>query len=128
MTRKIVYWGSTALTSLALIAALSYLTGSEQAVSGFTKAGYPQHLRLVLGVAKPLAGLILLLPGLALVKEWAYTGAAITWVMATIAHYSAGDGVQVWSMPLTLLILLLVSYATRPPDRRLAMLRPAGFE
>jgi hypothetical protein len=106
-----------------MLAELSYLTGSEQVVSGFAKAGYPQHLRIVLGILKPAAAVALLLPGLALLKEWAYAGAAFTWVMATISHYSAGDGVQVWSMPLTLLVLLIVSYVTRPASRRLMPLR-----
>src|SRR5918992_5995373 len=100
MGRKIAYWGSTAIASLMLLFALSYLTGNEQVVSGFAKAGYPQHLRIVLGIAKPAAAIVLLLPGLALVKEWAYAGVGFAWVMASISHYSAGDGVQVWSVPL----------------------------
>jgi hypothetical protein len=121
MVRKIVYWVSTAIVSAMLLFALIYLTGSEQVVSGFAKAGYPQHLRIVLGMAKPMAAIVLLLPGVALLKEWAYAGATITWSMAVIAHYSAGDGVQVWSVPLTLLVLLIVSYVTRPPSRRLIL-------
>jgi|SRR5262245_6624713 hypothetical protein len=119
MVRKIVYWTSTAIVALMLLSALSYLTGNPQVVSGFTKAGYPQHLRIVLGIAKPAAAILLLLPGFALLKEWAYAGAAFAWVMALVAHYSAGDGVQVWSMPLGLLGLLIVSYLTRPASRRL---------
>jgi hypothetical protein len=119
MIRKIVYWGSTGIVGLMLLFSLSYLTGSEQVVSGFAKAGYPQHLRIVLGVAKPAAAIVLLMPGFVLLKEWAYAGAAITWAMAIIAHYSSGDGAQVWSVPLVLLLLLIVSYVTRPASRRL---------
>lgn len=119
MLRKIAYWGSTALVSVMLLFALSYLTGSEQVVSGFAKAGYPQQLRIVLGIAKPAAALVLLLPGLGLLKEWAYAGAAFALAMAFITHYTAGDGPQVWSMPLVLLALLIVSYVTRPASRRL---------
>jgi hypothetical protein len=63
MPRKIGYWISTAILALALLGSLTYLTGSEQVVSGFAKAGYPQHLRIVLGVAKPAAAIVLLLPG-----------------------------------------------------------------
>jgi hypothetical protein len=120
MARKIVYWTCTAIVSLMLLFALTYLTGSPQVVEGFTKAGYPPHLRIALGIAKPAAAIVLLLPGLALLKEWAYAGASFTWIMALIAHYLAGDGVQVWGIPLTLLILLIVSYFTRPAGRRLA--------
>jgi hypothetical protein len=60
------------------------------------------------------------LPGFALLKEWAYVGAAFAWVMAIVAHYSAGDGVQISSIPLVLLVLLVVSYVTWPASRRLA--------
>lgn len=120
MGRKLVYWGSTAIVSLMLLFALSYLTGNQGVVSGFQKAGYPQHLRIVLGILKPVAAIVLLLPGVPLLKEWAYVGAGFTWMMATIAHYSSGDGAQVWSIPLMLLILLLVSYFTRPASRRLS--------
>ena len=64
MVRKIAYWSSTTIVAVMLLFALSYLTGSEQVVSGFAKAGYPQHFRIVLGIAKPAAAIVLLLPGL----------------------------------------------------------------
>jgi hypothetical protein len=123
MIRKIAYWGSTTIVGVMLLFALSYLTGSEQVVSGFAKTGYPQQLRIVLGIAKPAAAVVLLLPGLALLKEWAYAGATFALVMAFITHYTGGDGVQMWSMPLGLLALLAVSYVTRPASRRLMPLR-----
>jgi DoxX-like protein len=118
MGRKVAYWGSTALVGVALLGALSYLTGNEQVVSGFAKAGYPQHLRIVLGLAKPAAAIVLLIPGLPLLKEWAYAGATFTWIMASLSAYVNGE--QVWPVPLALLVLLGVSYFTRPPSRRLA--------
>ena len=126
MIRKIVYWSSTVLVSAMLLMSLTYLTGSEQVVSGFTRAGYPQHLRIVLGIAKPAAAIVLLLPGLALVKEWAYAGAAYALGMAFIAARSIGDPVQVWAMPLALLALLIVSYVTRPASRRLTPSRASA--
>jgi hypothetical protein len=120
MGRKIAYWTSTAIVAVMLLFSLSYLTGNEQVVSGFARAGYPQHLRIVLGLAKPAAAIVLLLPGFALLKEWAYAGATFAWVMAFISAYSSGEGPQVWSLPPALLVLLIVSYVTRPPSRRLA--------
>jgi hypothetical protein len=119
MARTIAYWASTVLAALALLGSLGYLTGSEQVVSGFAKAGYPQHLRIVLGFAKPAAAIVLLLPGLALLKEWAYAGATFAWVMAHISAHASGESIGVQVMPLVLLMLLAVSYATRPPARRL---------
>lgn len=126
MTRKIVYWASTVIVAVALLGSLSYLTGSEQVVSGFAKAGYPQHLRIVLGIVKPAAAIVLLLPGLPLLKEWAYAGVTFAWIMAFISTYTGGEGPQIWSLPLVLLALLLVSYVTRPAGRRVGAGAGAG--
>jgi hypothetical protein len=120
MARTIAYWTSTGIVALMLLLSLSYLTGNEQVVSGFAKAGYPQHLRIVLGIVKPAAAIVLLLPGLSLLKEWAYAGVTFAWVMAFISAYTLGEPAQIWIMPLALLTLLIVSYVTRPPSRRLA--------
>jgi DoxX-like family len=122
MIRRIAYWSSTAIVAAMLLFALSYLTGSQEVVSGFAKSGYPQHLRIVLGIAKPAAAIVLLLPGLALLKEWAYAGVTFALVMAFIAANASGETMQVRSMPLALLALLLVSYVTRPPSRRLSVI------
>src|SRR5436305_7237372 len=111
MGRKIAYWSTTTIAGVMLLMSLTYLAGSEQVVSGFAKAGYPQHLRIVLGVAKPAAAIVLLLPGLPLLKEWAYAGVTFALVMATISAYSIGEP---WVLPLVLLALLFVSYLTRP--------------
>jgi VIT1/CCC1 family predicted Fe2+/Mn2+ transporter len=117
--RTIVYWGSTSLVALALLMAVTYLSGSEQVVSGFAKAGYPQHLRIVLGIVKPVAAIVLLIPGVALLKEWAYAGVTFALVMAFISAYLSGEGAATWILPPALLVLLAISYVTRPPSRRL---------
>jgi len=121
MLRKIAYWSSTAIVATMLLLALSYLTGNQQVVSGFARSGYPQQLRIVLGIAKPVAAIVLLLPRFALLKEWAYAGATFAWIMAFIAAYAARQSIREWSMPLALLALLLVSYVTRPASRRLLL-------
>jgi hypothetical protein len=124
MIRTIAYWGSTLLVSVMLLMSLTYLTGNEQVVSGFAKAGYPQHLRIVLGLAKPAAAIVLLLPGVALLKEWAYAGVAFAWIMAFISAYASKESLQILIMPPLLLGLLIVSYMTRPSSRRLFMAMP----
>src|SRR6187200_401252 len=101
--RKIAYWVATIIVGVGLLGSLSYLTGSEQVVSGFAKAGYPQHLRIVLGIAKPAAAIVLLVPGLALCKEWAYAGVTFSWVMAFISASASGEPVSIRIMPLVLL-------------------------
>jgi len=118
MARKVAYWISTGIACLALLGSLTYLAGGAEVVAGFAKAGYPQHLRIVLGIAKPTAAIVLLLPGLALLKEWAYAGVTFALVMATISSYLSGEGMKA-GLPLVLLALVAVSYFTRPANRRL---------
>lgn len=117
-SRRIVYWGSTSLVALALLMSLSYLSGSEQVVAGFAKAGYPQHLRIVLGIVKPIAAIVLVIPGFALLKEWAYAGVTFALVMGFISAVLSGEGAGTWILPPALLGLLAISYVTRPPSRR----------
>ena len=118
MARKIAYWVSTGLVAvMSLLAAFAYLSGSPQAVEGFARAGYPQQLRIILGIAKPLGAIALLVPGMPKLKEWAYAGFTFAWICAVIAHYLANDGAKTFA-PVILLALLAVSYVTRPASRQ----------
>lgn len=120
MARKITYWVSTSIVALmSLFAAFAYLSGGPQAVQGFAHVGYPQQLRVILGIAKPLGALTLLVPGLVKLKEWAYAGFTFAWICAFFAHYLAKDGATAF-MPLVLLVLLAISYVTRPANRQCA--------
>lgn len=119
MARKIAYWVSTVIVSaLSLFAAYAYLSGGPQAVQGFAQVGYPQQLRVILGIAKPLGAIVLLIPGFLRLKEWAYAGFTFAWLCACVAHYLAGEHAEA-AMPLILLILLAISYFTRPANRTL---------
>src|SRR5215471_4905496 len=117
MARKVAYWVSTGLVAaMSLFAAFAYLSGNPPAVQGFAHVGYPQQLRVLLGIAKPLGAIALLVPGFAVLKEWAYAGFTFSWLAAACAHFLAGD--KAWPMPLVLLVVLAVSYLTRDPSRR----------
>jgi len=118
MARKVIYWLTTGLlAAMSLFAGFAYLSGSPQAVQGFGHVGYPQQLRILLGIAKPLGAIALLVPGLPKLKEWAYAGFTFAWVAAFVAHYLAKDGPTAY-MPLALLVLLAISYVTRPANRQ----------
>ena len=118
MARKAVYWVSTGLlAALSAFAAFVYLSGSQEAVTGFTHVGYPQQLRVMLGIAKLAGGIALVAPGFPKLKEWAYAGFMYTWIAAFVAHYLAGDGPTSFT-PLALLVVLGISYITRPASRR----------
>jgi len=118
MARKVIYWLTTGLLAvMSLFAGFAYLSGNQQAVQGFGHVGYPQQLRILLGIAKPLGAIALIIPGLPKLKEWAYAGFTFAWIAAFVAHYLAKDGPAAY-MPLGLLVLLAISYVTRPASRQ----------
>ncbi len=83
MGRKIAYWASTGvIAALMCFAAFTYLSGGPQVVEGFARVGYPQQLRIILGIVKPLGAIALLIPGYLRLKEWAYAGFTYAWVCA----------------------------------------------
>src|SRR3989440_9841279 len=119
MARKVIYWASTGvLAALSTFAAFAYLSGSPQAVEGFAHVGYPQQLRVILGIAKLLGVIALVIPGFPRLKEWAYAGFTFAWISAHVAHHIAKDGPTQF-MPLILLVILSISYMTRPASRQL---------
>lgn len=120
MRRTIAYWGATGLVTIVpLTAAFAYLTASPQAVENFQHVGYPQQLRFLLGVAKLAGAIVLLVPGLPRLKEWAYAGFTFMWIAATVAHYVAGDK-PLFLLPVALIAALAVSYVTRASNRRMS--------
>jgi hypothetical protein len=119
MARTLAYWITTGLiAALSVLAAVTYLSGAPNAVEGFTHVGYPQQLRIILGVAKLLGAIALIIPGFLVIKEWAYAGFTFAWICAIFAHYLAGDGPKACA-PLVLVVLLVISYVTRPARRRI---------
>jgi DoxX-like family len=125
MPRKIGYWSATGLVGIVtLLAAFSYLTTAPEAVENFRHVGYPQQLRVLLGIAKLAGAIVLLLPRLPILKEWAYAGFTFMWIAAVVAHYLAGDG-ALSLLPVALLGSLAVSYVTRSANRRAS---PQHFE
>jgi len=118
MLRTVTYWGATGLVAVAALSGgVSYLSADPHALENFRHVGYPQQLRVLLGIAKVAGATVLLLPRLPVLKEWAYAGFTFTWIAATVAHYLAGDGALSLA-PVALLGSLAVSYMARPANRR----------
>jgi uncharacterized membrane protein YphA (DoxX/SURF4 family) len=118
MGQRVLYWASTGIVVLlSLFASFSYLSGNQQAVEGFAHVGYPSQLRILLGIAKLLGAIALVVPGIPRIKEWAYAGFTFAWIAAFVAHYLAGDGARAFT-PVALLVFLAISYFTRPASRQ----------
>jgi hypothetical protein len=66
-----------------------------------------------------LGGVALLVPRFPRLKEWAYAGLFFIYTGAFMLHLAVGDPALMLIAPVVFATLVLVSWALRPPTRRL---------
>jgi uncharacterized membrane protein YphA (DoxX/SURF4 family) len=81
--------------------------------------GYPSYLATILGTAKIIAAVVLLAPRLPRLKEWAYAGVVINMTGATASQAAMHRGIGNLIPPAAFAGLAILSWALRPPTRRL---------
>jgi len=80
--------------------------------------GYPSYFLVLLGSWKVLAAIALLIPGRALLKEWAYVGAFFVYTGAMVSHLTTGYDVSEVGLLAVMTALTVLSWALRPASRR----------
>ncbi|NDC43359.1 MAG: DoxX family protein [Chitinophagia bacterium] len=120
--RNIMYWIATAWLSLGMVSTgIAQLTGLKTGAGGadaLAHLGYPHYLLTIIGIAKLAGIVVVLLPGLRLLKEWTYAGFFFLMAGAIASHLAVGDNKGIFP-GLLLLLLTLFSWHFRPPARRL---------
>jgi hypothetical protein len=101
---------------------LSQLIGIDFQVDQFTRLGYPMILMKMIGSAKLLAAIVLIVPGIPLLKIAAYVGTFIVAISAFIAHLAAGEFQQLLN-PFVLMGLVLFA-CLRNPYIKVVALKP----
>jgi hypothetical protein len=118
--KAVAYWLITAFLVFNLLAGgLAELAQLQGNVDGMRALGYPLYVMTILGIWKMLGSLVLLVPGMPRLKEWAYAGIFFNMSGAAVSHAVAGD--EAWHVYYTasLAIISLVSWALRPESRTL---------
>jgi uncharacterized membrane protein YphA (DoxX/SURF4 family) len=114
------YWVTTAVVvAECLVGGVYDLLRLEPFFPLLTQLGYPAYLATILGTAKVLAGLVVAAPQLPRLKEWAYAGILINMLGAAASYLATGSSVGSYIPPLSFAALALISWALRPPTRRL---------
>ncbi len=92
-TNKIIYWIVTSLLSLMMIASsLMYLFKTEEVTEVFVNLGYNGRIVIPLALLK-ITGIITIITNFSkTLKEWAYFGFFLDFILALEAHLSANDG------------------------------------
>ena len=116
-----LYWITTGILAFCMTGGIFELLSMKLTVDGIVKLGYPAYIIPALGLAKILAILAILWPGVPRLKEWAYAGIFFNMAGAFVSHVAHRD--PLWSVVVTFAIagLTVVSWALRPPSRRLVV-------
>ena len=124
--KKITYWIATIWLSLGMLSTgavqlLKMKGDSPGSLDSMTHLGYPAYFVTLLGIAKILGVVALLIPKYPLLKEWAYAGFFFMMSGAIFTHIAAGNSISEIFPSLLLLILASVSWYLRPADRKLIL-------
>lgn len=117
---SVAYWPITAIVvSECVVGGTMDLLRLPPFYGMLIDLGYPGYLATILGTAKLVAAVIVTAPGLPRVKEWAYAGIVINMTGAAASQLADRQPVTGLIAPLAFAVLALLSWALRPPARRL---------
>nr|PZN49706.1 MAG: DoxX-like family protein [Bacteroidota bacterium] len=117
--RKVIYWIATIWLSLGMVStAIVQLMGIEEEQDMFSRLGYPPYLMTLLGILKILGVIVVLVPRLPVLKEWAYAGFFFAMFGAMFSHIASGTANELFGSTL-LIVLTIVSWYFRPGERKL---------
>ncbi len=120
--RHIVYWISTIWLTMGMTATGFFqLIRRKEEVEMFQNLGYPGYLLTIIGIWKLLAVVSILVPRSPLLKEWAYAGFFFVMTGAVFSHIASGNEAGELFGPVLLLVLTLLSWYTRPAEKRIQL-------
>ena len=120
-SRTMVYWIATALLAAEFaLGGIWDLLRIPYVRTIMAHLGYPSYFAVFMGMWKVPGSVVLVLPRVPRLKEWAYAGMMFEMTGAVFSHAAVGDGAFAVSVPLLLLGFIAASWALRPPDRRIS--------
>ena len=128
-SKTIAYWITTILVAFPIgSGGVMQVAHVPATVYGFTHLlHYPAYFVTILGVWKVLGAIAILIPGFPRLKEWAYAGIIFDLTGAAASVASVGDyGAYAFHIfaPLIIAVIAMVSWALRPPSRKIGILIP----
>ena len=116
-----IYWVATGLMSVGMLGSgLAQIGHSKEMIDLVTSLGYPSYILYILGVWKVLGVTAILVPGIKLLKEWAYAGFFFVMTGALISHLAVGDyAIKGLLGPFFQTIFIILSWYYRPANRKI---------
>jgi hypothetical protein len=112
----ILYWISTALLAFILLSGGLWLLTGDQPMDTYLR--FPAYFWKMLGFAKILGAIAILVPRFPLLKEWAYAGIVFHLLGAAISRAFVGDSAGHIVAPLVICGIALASWFLRPRSRK----------
>ena len=112
-TRIIYYLSTLVMCLIFTFSAVMYFTKYDMVKGFFEHMGFPIWMIYPLAVAKLLGVIAVVTRKSQTLKEWAYAGFFYDAVMATAAHYFAGDGITPPSVVAALAVIVSYMYEKR---------------
>lgn len=113
-----VYWTSTGAIFVAFMGSgFANVLRADHVMVDMVRLGYPAYFSTLLGAFKIAGALTVALPGLPRLKEWAYAGMAFDLTGAALSRAAIEDHAATIAAPLLVLLVVLVSWRTRPASR-----------
>ena len=130
-TRNVAYWIITIVLAFCILSGgAAEALHFEANVDGIVvRLGYPLYFLTLIGIWKVLGAIVILVPRLPRLKEWAYAGIFFNVTGAAFSHAAVGDyGVYAFHVLINLFFaaLVIASWALRPPSRMVGEILAAG--
>lgn len=118
---KLIYWVSTGLLAIGMLqSGIFSVLRTNEWVDLVTGLGYPVYFLTLIGGAKILGVMVILLPRFKLPKEWAYAGFFFAMAGALLSHLAVGDhAAKAMAGPSFQLLFIALSWYFRPADRKI---------
>lgn len=126
---KIIYWIATIWLALGMLSTgIVQLLKIKDEVTKITQLGYPVYILTILGIWKILGVVVVLLPKMPVVKEWAYAGFFFAMTGAVVSHFVSGSPAGELFGSALLIVLTVLSWYFRPESRKTNQLKTISNE
>jgi len=113
-TRKITYWITTGSVAFVFLATgIGNLIPVDHIARDLEHLGYPPYFHTILGTWKILGAIVIVLPGLSRMKEWAYAGMIFDLTGAAFSRFASGDDIMKIVIPLLIAFVVGTSWLLR---------------
>ena len=121
--KTIIYWIATALLCFGMLGSgLAQIFHAEAMVDLVSPLGYPLYFLTIIGVWKIAGVIVLLMPELKLLKEWAYAGFFFLMTGALISHLASSHyEVKELIGPFMQTVFIILSWYCRPVNRKVIL-------